>query len=186
MKRLLTLLMCIAMTTNAAFGEEKSDALGHVVRSIDGEPVDLGDYRGKVLLVVNVASECGLTPQYAGLQEMYEKYSDDGLVVLGFPCNQFGKQEPGSEADIKQFCSTKYQVSFPMFSKIEVNGDGAAPLYQHLTSQQTEPVGSGKISWNFEKFLIGRDGKVLARFSPRTGPDDAALVKAIEAALAAE
>ncbi len=180
--KLLALLTCFAMTLSAG-AEENQDALSFKVESIDGEAVNLEDYRGKVVLVVNVASECGLTPQYAGLQSLYEKYGDKGLVVLGFPCNQFGGQEPGTEADIKQFCSTKYSVTFPLFSKVEVNGSGAAPLYQYLTSQSTKPVGSGKISWNFEKFLIGRDGQIVNRFSPRVAPADAELLKAVEAEL---
>lgn len=162
------------------------DALAFDAKTIDGADTSLGEYQGKVVLVVNVASKCGLTPQYEGLEALYQKYKDKGLVVLGFPCNQFGGQEPGSEAEIKEFCSSKYDVTFPMFSKIEVNGDGAAPLYKYLTSQSTQPVGSGDISWNFEKFLIGRDGQLLARFSPRTKPSDAELVSAIEKAMAAK
>ena len=179
MKRFFALMMCVAMATSAGAAEPKS-ALDFEVKSIDGEAVKLADYEGKVVLIVNVASECGLTPQYKGLQSLYEKYSDKGLVVLGFPCNQFGSQEPGTEADIKQFCSTKYKVTFPMFSKVEVNGGDAAGIYKFLTSQDTSPVGEGNVSWNFEKFLIGRDGKVVNRFSPRVSPSDAELVKAIE------
>jgi len=183
MKRILALMMlCVAMSPIAK-AEDKDCALCSTVKTIDGKSVDLADYQGKVVLIVNVASACGLTPQYAGLQSLYEKYSDKGLVVLGFPCNQFGGQEPGSELQIQEFCSSKYKVTFPMFSKVEVNGSGAAPLYQFLTAQETKPVGSGKISWNFEKFLIGPDGKLINRFSPRTTPDDAELVKAIESAL---
>ncbi len=183
MKRFLALVMCATMTLSAR-ADEADHALDFKVTSIDGETVNLEDYRGKVVLIVNVASECGLTPQYAELQSLYQQYKDDGLVVLGFPCNQFGVQEPGSDAEIKQFCSTKYSVTFPMFSKIEVNGTDAAPLYKHLTAQDAQPVGSGKISWNFEKFLIGRDGKVVNRFSPRSKPTDAEVVKAIEGQLA--
>jgi glutathione peroxidase len=163
--------------------EEKSSALSFTMRSIDGEPVELTRYRGKVVLIVNVASRCGLTPQYKGLQSLYEKYGEQGFVVLGFPCNQFLGQEPGDEAQIKQFCETKYQVQFPLFSKIHVNGDRRAPLYTYLTAQETQPAGPGDISWNFEKFLIGRDGNVIGRFIPRTKPDDAKLTKAIESAL---
>lgn len=169
--------------TTVSGATEPSGALGFEVKSIDGESVKLADYQGKVVLVVNVASQCGLTGQYSGLQELYETYKDKGLVVLGFPCNQFGSQEPGTEADIKQFCSTKYKVTFPMFSKVDVNGADAAPFYKYLTAQDTSPVGNGKISWNFEKFLVGRDGQVIHRFSPRVSPSDAELVKAIEAAL---
>ncbi|MEM6366575.1 MAG: glutathione peroxidase [Planctomycetota bacterium] len=181
------LAMAIVMTAfqpAAADATSKAEcALDFQAKTIDGEPVDLHDYEGSVVLIVNVASRCGLTRQYAGLQALYEKYQDQGFVVLGFPCNQFGGQEPGTEADIKQFCSTKYDVSFPMFSKIEVNGDGADDLYKNLTSQDVEPAGSGPISWNFEKFLIDRDGNLIHRFSPRTAPSDDELVSAIEAAL---
>ncbi|WP_442506914.1 glutathione peroxidase [Novipirellula sp. SH528] len=158
-------------------------ALDFKVKNIDGETVDLEDYEGKVVLIVNTASECGLTPQYAGLQDLYKKYEEKGLVVLGFPCNQFGSQEPGSEADIKSFCSTKYNVTFPMFSKVDVNGKDATPIYKYLTSKDVKPAGKGKISWNFEKFLIDRDGNLVNRFAPRTTPDDAELVKAIESEL---
>lgn len=157
-------------------------ALSFSAKTIDGESVDLHDYEGKVVLIVNVASKCGLTRQYAGLQSLYEKYQDKGLVILGFPCNEFGGQEPGTEAEIKQFCSTKYDVTFPMMSKVNVNKD-ACDLYKHLTAQNSKPAGSGPISWNFEKFLIGRDGQLVNRFSPRTAPSDAELVSAIEAQL---
>ena len=151
--------------------------------TIDGEPRSLGDYRGKVLLVVNVASKCGLTPQYEGLEELYRANKDRGLEVLGFPCNQFGGQEPGTEADIKSFCSTKYDVTFPMFSKLEVNGDGRHPLYSWLTSQDTQPDGPGDIQWNFAKFLIDREGNVVARFSPTHKPGSRTVTAAIEGAL---
>ncbi|TWU36084.1 glutathione peroxidase [Novipirellula artificiosorum] len=158
-------------------------ALNFKVKNIDGENVDLEDYEGKVVLIVNTASKCGLTPQYAGLEDLFKKYEENGFVVLGFPCNQFAGQEPGSEAEIKEFCSTKYKVTFPMFSKIEVNGDGANDLYKYLTSKKVEPVGDGKISWNFEKFLVDRDGQLVNRFGPRTTPSDPDLLKAIEAEL---
>lgn len=150
------------------------------VDSIDGKSVDLKDYQGKVVLIVNVASECGLTPQYQGLQALYEKYQDKGFVVLGFPCNQFGKQEPGTSAEIKSFCKSEYNVSFPMFAKVNVNGDNASPLYQHLTSQESKPKGKGKVSWNFEKFLIDSTGHLVGRFAPQTEPNDPELTKQIE------
>jgi glutathione peroxidase len=153
-------------------------------RNIDGEEVSLSTYSGKVALVVNVASQCGLTPQYAGLEELYGAYKDKGFVVLGFPCNQFGAQEPGTEAEIKTFCETSYGVSFPLFHKLEVNGDGAHPLYAWLTAQPTEPEGPGPIQWNFGKFLIGKDGRILARFKPTTAPASERVVEAIERALA--
>ena len=152
------------------------------VRSIEGEPVALDCYRGKVLLLVNVASRCGLTPQYADLEALYTQYRDRGLEVLGFPCNQFMNQEPGSEAEIQQFCQTQYGVQFPLFAKIEVNGSGRHPLYQWLTAAaQSQP---GDIQWNFEKFLIDRTGQVAARFAPRVLPLDATLIEALERTLA--
>ncbi|HTY18474.1 MAG TPA: glutathione peroxidase [Myxococcota bacterium] len=152
-------------------------------RTIDGQERSLADFDGKVALVVNVASKCGLTPHYAGLQKLYEAQSARGLEVLGFPCNQFGSQEPGSEAEVKEFCSLRYGVTFPMFSKIEVNGAARHPLYAWLAAEPTAPEGSGDIKWNFTKFLIGRDGRVLARFDPRTEPTAPELVAAVEKAL---
>lgn len=152
------------------------------VKDIDGASTSLEPYKGKVLLVVNVASKCGLTPQYAGLESLYKKYKDQGLVILGFPCNQFGSQEPGTNEQIKQFCSSTYGVSFPMFDKLEVNGAGRHPLYVHLAGKDSPYPGD--IKWNFNKFLVGRDGKILKRFEPKTAPDDPALVGAIEEALA--
>ncbi len=153
-------------------------------KTIDGEERSLGDYRGKVALLVNVASQCGLTPHYAGLQELYESFADRGLVVLGFPCNQFGSQEPGTETEIKKFCETKFGVSFPMFAKIDVNGANRHPLYQFLTQQPTAPDGPGDIRWNFAKFLIDREGNVIARFAPQTPPASEEIVGAIERAIA--
>jgi len=151
------------------------------MKSIDGKDVDLGSYQGKVVLVVNVASKCGATPQYAGLEALYDKYNDKGFVVLGFPANDFGAQEPGSDDQIKTFCSSKYDVSFPMFSKITVKGDGKPQLYKVLT-ETADPAGD--IGWNFEKFLIGKDGKIVGRFKTPVAPDNPALVEAIEAELA--
>ena len=150
------------------------------VKRIDGTPASLADYAGKVLLVVNVASECGLTPQYAGLQALYEKYKDRGLVVLGFPANEFGAQEPGSNAQIAQFCTTRFNVTFPMFEKIIVKGPQKHPLYAVLIDEQP----GGEITWNFEKFVIGRDGKIVARFAPATTPNDSKLITLLEAELA--
>jgi glutathione peroxidase len=151
--------------------------------TIDGTEKSLADYAGKVLLMVNVASKCGLTPHYKGLEELYRAHKEQGLVVLGFPCNDFGAQEPGSEEEIKTFCSTSYDVTFPMFKKLAVLGDHKAPLYAHLTSQDTKPKGAGDITWNFEKFVVGKDGQVVARFDPRTTPDDGGLVDALKTAL---
>jgi glutathione peroxidase len=158
-------------------------ALDFEVQSLDGRPVKLGDYAGKVLVVVNVASECGATPQYADLQSLYQQHQDAGLVVLGFPCNQFGGQEPGSAAQIKEFCTKEYQVTFPMFAKIDVNGENAAPFYKHLTSQATKPKGQGKIGWNFEKFVIGKSGEVAARFPTGTAPSDPAFTAVVQSEL---
>ena len=154
------------------------------LKNIDGNAKKLASYQGKVLLVVNVASKCGLTPQYKGLEALYEEKKDAGFAVLGFPCNQFGGQEPGSDADVKAFCATKYDVSFPLFSKLEVNGAGRAPLYAWLTAEKTKPDGPGDIAWNFAKFVVGKDGRVKARFNPRVEPSDPALRAAIDAALA--
>lgn len=173
-------------TFGVAADEDKKapPALAFEMENIDGKKVALDAYSGKVILVVNVASECGLTDQYEALQGLYEKYKDKGLVVLGFPCNQFGGQEPGTAAEIKSFCTKKYNVTFDMFAKIDVNGDKAAPFYKHLTSLETKPKGPGAIGWNFEKFLIGKDGTVAARFAPNVAPDSAQVVKQIEELLA--
>lgn len=159
-------------------------ALDFRMNSLDGKEVDLGKYQGQVVLVVNVASKCGLTPQYEQLQALHEKYGSQGLAILGFPCNQFLSQEPGTAEEIQQFCRVNYGVTFPLFAKIEVNGEDAAPLYKHLTALDTEPKGPGKIDWNFEKFIIGRNGEVVARFAPRTKPDAPEVIKVIEAELA--
>jgi len=142
--------------------------------SLDGKPVDLAQYRGKVLLIVNTASKCGFTPQYQGLELLYRRYQDQGVEVLGFPCNQFGGQEPGTEAEIGAFCEQNYGVSFPMFAKVEVNGNDAHPLFQHLKSEAPGVLGTEGIKWNFTKFLIGRDGKVVHRYAPQTKPEDIA------------
>jgi len=155
------------------------------VNDIDGSPVKLEKYRGQVVMIVNVASKCGFTPQYEGLQKLYTDYKESGLVVLGFPANNFMKQEPGSDAEIKEFCSLNFGVTFPMFSKISVKGEDIHPLYAWLTSKQSNPEFAGDIAWNFNKFLIGRDGKVIARFGSRTKPEDAELVDAVKKALAA-
>ncbi len=154
------------------------------LKNIEGKEVDLAQYKGKVVMMVNVASECGLTPQYKELQELYTKYKDKGLVILGFPANEFGAQEPGTNEQIQQFCSTKYQVNFPMFSKIVVKGEGIAPLYKYLTAKETNPKSPGEIQWNFTKFLIGRDAQLITRFEPKTKPSAPEVVQAIEKALA--
>ncbi len=139
-------------------------------KDIDGEPVPLEKYRGQLLLIVNVASRCGFTPQYAGLEELYQRYKDRGFQVLGFPCNQFGKQEPGGEAQIKEFCSVKFRVTFPMFAKINVNGADADPLYKYLKSQRRGTLWTKSIKWNFTKFLVGKTGEVIKRYGPLSTP----------------
>jgi len=142
--------------------------------SLDGKPVDLAQYRGKVLLIVNTASKCGFTPQYQGLETVYRELHGRGLEVLGFPCNQFGSQEPGSEEEIGAFCEKNYGVSFPMFAKVDVNGDNAHPLFKHLKGEAPGVLGTEGIKWNFTKFLIGRDGKVAKRYAPTTKPEEIA------------
>lgn len=141
------------------------------VRTIDGRDISMTEFRDHVLLIVNVASRCGFTPQYAGLEALYRRHKDRGLRVLGFPCDQFGHQEPGEEAEIRRFCSTTYDVTFPMFAKIEVNGDNAHPLYRFLRSARKGMLGTGAIKWNFTKFLVGRDGTVLQRYAPTDTPE---------------
>ena len=171
-------------TTNGPTTQPDGGALGFVVKDIDGRDVDLRDYRGKVVLIVNVASRCGYTKQYAGLEALYEKYKDRGLVVVGFPANNFGGQEPGSDAEIKTFCTDKFGVTFPMMSKISVKGDDKHPLYRYLTEPPTAGEFAGEIGWNFTKFLIGPDGRVVARFNSKVDPADPQLVSAVEKALA--
>ena len=140
--------------------------------ALDGQPVDLARYRGKALLIVNTASACGFTPQYQGLEELQRRYADQGLVVLGFPCNQFGRQEPGSEAEIGAFCEKNYGVTFPMFAKIDVNGDDAHPLFRFLKGEKPGVLGTEAIKWNFTKFLVDRDGAVVKRYAPATKPEE--------------
>lgn len=171
---LSVIIAAAAMTAPATFYD-------FTMNSIDNKPVPLKEFKGKVLMVVNVASFCGNTPQYAALEALYEKYKSKGFVVLGFPANEFGQQEPGSNAEIKEFCTSKYNVSFPMFSKIIVKGEGIHPLYQWLIAHSGK---SDDIGWNFEKFIIGRDGSVVARISPKTHPDTPEVVAVIEKALA--
>jgi glutathione peroxidase len=162
--------------------EARMTTLYHIdAKTIDGETKPLRDYQGKTLLVVNVASKCGFTPQYTGLEALYKKYAEKGLVILGFPCNQFGAQEPGSESEIASFCSTSYGVSFPMFAKIDVNGDNAHPLYKFLKHAAPGLLGSEAIKWNFTKFLVDKSGKVVKRYAPTDTPQS--LEKDIEAAL---
>ncbi|WP_395745047.1 glutathione peroxidase [Prosthecobacter sp.] len=172
MKKFLFLLM----TTLALAADTNVQDI--TVKDIEGKETTLKTYAGKVLLIVNVASECGYTPQYAGLQSLYGKMKDKGLVVMGFPCNDFGGQEPGSEAEIKNFCTERFKVTFPMFAKVAIKGEGKSPLYAALQS-----AAGGEVGWNFEKFLVGKDGKVLQRFGSDVEPDSPELMAAIEAAL---
>ncbi len=171
-KRLGAMALLAAGTLSAATIYDYS------MKTIDGAPRPLSEYKGKVVLVVNVASKCGFTPQYEGLESVYRKYKSQGLVVLGFPANNFMAQEPGTNEEIKQFCTRKYNVDFPMFSKVDVTGDTKTPLYRYLTENK-----GGEIKWNFTKFLIGRDGAILARFEPAVTPDSPEVTRALEAAL---
>mgnify|MGYP000283039801 CR=1 FL=1 len=187
--RLLIAVLTMALSISTANAEgpttRPSSVLDFTVNDIDGKPVPLSKYKGNVLIIVNVASRCGNTPQYADLQKLYEKHKDAGLRILAFPANEFGRQEPGSNEQIKEFCSSKYSVTFDLFSKIIVKGDGIAPLYQFLTSKETNPDFAGEIKWNFAKFLVNREGKVVGRFDPRLKPSDPAFVAAVEKELAA-
>jgi glutathione peroxidase len=165
--------------------KEAPEVLQFKMKSLTGKEINLAEkYQGKVLLIVNTASKCGLTPQYKELQQLHEDYAEKGLAVLGFPCNQFGHQEPGSAEQIAGFCKENYGVTFDMFSKIEVNGKDACDLYKYLTKLETKPAEAGDISWNFEKFLVDHEGHVVARFSPKTKPDAPEVVKTLEEALA--
>jgi glutathione peroxidase len=157
--------------------------LNFKMKSLDGKDMDLSQYQGKVVLLVNVATYCGNTPQYKPLEALYEKYGDKGLVVVGVPANEFGKQEPGTDAEIAKFCEETYHVKFPMTTKQVIKGDGICPLYQYLTSKDTDPKFAGDIKWNFTKFLIGRNGEIIARFEPKVQPDSDDVVKAIETEL---
>lgn len=169
-------------TTEAA----KAGPLSFTAKDIDGKEVKLSDFKGKVVLFVNVASKCGNTPQYKPLEAMYEKYKEQGLVVVGFPANEFNKQEPGTDAQIKEFCQATYKVAFPMMSKVVVKGEGIHPLYQYLTDSKTNGDFAGDIQWNFQKFIVDRNGNTIARISPKTQPDDPKVIAAIEKALAAK
>jgi glutathione peroxidase len=186
---LLTLLTVATIALNAGPGNDipkggkQAMIYNFALKSIDGKEVNLSQYRGKALLLVNVASQCGYTPQYEGLQKIYAKYKDRGLVVLGFPANNFGAQEPGTDQEIKTFCSTRYNVTFPMFSKISVKGPDQHPLYQYLTNAATNPQFAGEIKWNFNKFLIDKRGNIAARFDSKDAPESETVVTAIEKAL---
>lgn len=185
---LLTGFLVLTLSTGWA-QEKKGDkqvvppVLNFTMKDIDGKDVNLSKYQGKVVLFVNVASRCGLTPQYTQLQELHDKYGKSGLCIVGVPANEFGKQEPGSNEQIKEFCSANYHVKFDMLSKAVVKGAGICPLYKFLTSKETDPKFAGDIQWNFTKFLIGKNGEVVSRFEPRTKPDDPEVIKAIEVEL---
>ena len=180
-------ILSISLLSRASDSPELGDKMNSVydftLKDIDRKEVSLSQYRGKVVLIVNVASKCGFTPQYTGLQSLYSKYKDRGFVILGFPANNFMAQEPGTEEEIKTFCSTKYNVTFPMFSKISVKGDDMHPLYKFLTSKETNPEFGGDIKWNFSKFLVDKSGKIIARFEPAIKPESDPVIQAIEKAL---
>ena len=173
----------LVLLAPALFATEGAEVLDHQVKDIKGNSVDLASYKGDVLLIVNVASKCGLTPQYTQLVALHEKYAAKGFKILGFPANDFMGQEPGSDEEILNFCVKEYNVAFDMFSKITVKGEEMAPLYKELTSTEQNGDFGGEIKWNFTKFLVGKDGKVIARFGPKTKPDAPELVQALEAAL---
>lgn len=175
----LTLVLSIAATALAA----ATSVYNFTMKSIDGKSVSLSEYHGKVLMLVNVASKCGFTPQYTALESLYEKYKDQGLVIVGIPANNFGQQEPGTNEEIKKFCSSKYSVTFPMMAKVSVKGDDMTPLYTFLTDKSTDPKFSGDIQWNFTKFLFDRNGNPVARFEPKVTPDSPEVIGAVESAL---
>jgi glutathione peroxidase len=174
------LMLCVAGGVMSAAVKSVYD---FTLKSIDGKPVSLSEYHGKVLLLVNVASKCGFTPQYAGLEALYEKYKNQGLMIVGVPANNFAGQEPGTNEEIKKFCSSKYNVSFPMMAKVSVLGDDKTPLYQFLTDKSQDPQFGGDIKWNFTKFLFDRKGNLLARFEPNVTPDSPEVQTAVESAL---
>ncbi len=180
MKILITVLfLALMVSTN----ENDDSIYDFKLKSIDGEETELSEYSGKVLLIVNTASECGFTPQYDGLQDVYDKYKEDGFYVLGFPANNFGGQEPGTDEEIAEFCSVNFNIQFPMFSKVSVKGDDIHPLFEYLTTTENRDF-SGEIGWNFEKFLIDRDGNLVRRFRSKVEPDSNELIESIESALA--
>ena len=183
---LIAVLLAIAIGAGCIYlipGGESVNVLRHTMKDINGKDIDLSQYLGQVVMIVNVASKCGFTPQYKELEALYLKYKDRGFIILGFPANDFFRQEPGTDEEIKSFCSLNYGVTFPIFSKITVLGRNKAPLYEDLVSRKTNPEYSGMIKWNFSKFLIGRDGKVINRFAPTTSPSAESVAEAIETAL---
>jgi glutathione peroxidase len=181
-KLAFTLVLCLSLATTA-FAALNAKVYNYTLKSIDGEPTSLSQFHGKVLFLVNVASSCGYTPQYKALEAIYEKYKDRGLVIVGIPANNFANQESGTDAEIKTFCSKKYNVTFPMMSKISVKGTDQTPLYQYLTDKSINPQIGGDIQWNFTKFIFDRNGKPVARFEPAITPDSPQVITAIESAL---
>lgn len=179
----VALMTVLAPSPGSAGGKERS-VLDFTMTSIDGKEVPLAAYRGKVLLLVNVASRCGYTPQYKDLETLYRTYRERGLVILGFPANNFGAQEPGTDEEIREFCTTTYGVSFDMFSKISVKGDDQHTLYRFITSEKTNPGFGGEIAWNFQKYLVGRDGKIVGKYASKVGPMSKELTAAVERELA--
>jgi glutathione peroxidase len=179
---MIKLAFCLLFFATTLMAADKS-IYDFTLNSIDGQPAPLGAYKGKVVLLVNVASRCGFTPQYTALEAVYEKYKDRGFVIVGIPANNFGSQEPGTNQEIKTFCQTKYSVTFPMMSKVSVKGDDKIPLYQFLTDKSANSQTGGEIQWNFTKFLVGPDGRVVARFEPAVTPDSPEVTAAIEKAL---
>jgi glutathione peroxidase len=180
MKKFLVLIALVGMSAMAA----EKNVYDFTLNSIDGRPTALSNFKGKVMLLVNVASRCGFTPQYAGLESLYEKYKDRGFVIVGIPANNFGGQEPGTNQEIKSFCTAKYHVSFPMMAKVSVKGSDITPLYAFLTDKNLHPETGGDIGWNFTKFLVGPDGKVIARFDSKVEPESPEVTSAVEKSLA--
>jgi glutathione peroxidase len=189
MKKLSLLVVgLLALAAGVAAAADKGDkkvppVLDFKMKTLDGKDIELSQFQGKVILLVNVASKCGYTPQYKDLQALHDKYAEKGLVVIGVPANEFGKQEPGTDLEISEFCTKNYGVKFPMLSKVVVKGAGITPLYKYLTDKETNPKFGGDIQWNFTKFLIGRNGEIVARFEPKIKPDSEEVIKAIEAEL---
>ena len=188
MRRMVVSLLPFLLVAAVAAAQSKSggkvpEVLNFTMNSISGQPMNLSKYQGKVVLIVNTASQCGYTYQYEGLQNLHKKYASQGLAIIGFPSNDFGQQEPGTDSEIQQFCKANYGVQFDMFSKVQVLGPGKAALYDYLTSKRTNPKFSGEIKWNFEKFLVSRDGEILGRFSSDIEPESRQVTGAIEGAL---
>ena len=182
-KTVIPAMMCLFFVAATLMGAGKN-VFDYTLNTIDGQPAPLSAFKGKVVMLVNVASRCGFTPQYTALEAIYEKYKDRGFVIVGIPANNFGAQEPGTDQEIKTFCQSKYNVTFPMMSKVSVKGDDKTPLYQYLTDRAVNPKTGGDIQWNFTKFLVGPDGQVITRFEPKVTPDSPEVTGAIENALA--